>query len=127
MLLGSHVYRNPFNDRVIASASEDGKVFLWEVPENFTLYTDAEEITDVSPVSKLAGHSRYDETFDVFINRKQEEKGVWVANLMGLQQESWAGPIQSVCSKRPRIGIWRFCSKNLGYQHWSKPVGSEAR
>lgn len=49
---------NPFNDRVIASASEDGKVFLWEVPENFTLYTDAEEITDVSPVSKLAGHSR---------------------------------------------------------------------
>ncbi|KAG6029016.1 Coronin-like protein crn1 [Claviceps citrina] len=39
---------NPFNDRV----------FLWEVPEDFTLYTDAEEITDVSPVSKLAGHSR---------------------------------------------------------------------
>ncbi|QUC18594.1 uncharacterized protein UV8b_02835 [Ustilaginoidea virens] len=49
---------NPFNDRFIASASEDGKVFLWEVPENFTLYTDAEEVTDVSPVSKLSGHSR---------------------------------------------------------------------
>ncbi|KAG5990966.1 Coronin-like protein crn1 [Claviceps spartinae] len=49
---------NPFNDRVIASASEDGRVFLWEVPEGFTLHTDAEEITDVSPVSKLAGHSR---------------------------------------------------------------------
>ena len=26
--------------------------------EDFTLYTDAEEITDVSPVSKLTGHSR---------------------------------------------------------------------
>ncbi|KAG5997171.1 hypothetical protein E4U54_002432, partial [Claviceps lovelessii] len=49
---------NPFNDRVIASASEDGKVFLWEVPEDFTLHTDAEEITDVSPMFKLAGHSR---------------------------------------------------------------------
>ncbi|KAG5947014.1 hypothetical protein E4U53_006492 [Claviceps sorghi] len=49
---------NPFNDRVIASASEDGKVFLWEVPQDFTLHTDAEEITDVSPVSKLTGHSR---------------------------------------------------------------------
>ncbi|KAG6004229.1 Coronin-like protein crn1 [Claviceps maximensis] len=49
---------NPFNDRVIASASEDGRVFLWEVPEDFTLYTDAEEITDVSPVCKLAGHPR---------------------------------------------------------------------
>ncbi|ATY65122.1 Coronin crn1 [Cordyceps militaris] len=49
---------HPFNDRFIASASEDGKVFLWEVPEDFTLYTDAEEITNVGPVSKLAGHSR---------------------------------------------------------------------
>ncbi|KHN99501.1 coronin-6 [Metarhizium album ARSEF 1941] len=49
---------NPFNDRVIASGSEDGKVFVWEVPRDFTLYTDAEEITDVSPVCKLAGHSR---------------------------------------------------------------------
>lgn len=44
---------------MIASGSEDGKVFLWQVPENFTLYTDAEEPADVSPVSKLAGHSRF--------------------------------------------------------------------
>ncbi|KAH6627633.1 hypothetical protein F5144DRAFT_576451 [Chaetomium tenue] len=49
---------NPHNDRIIASASDDGKVFIWEVPQGFTLLTDAEEITDVSPVSKLTGHSR---------------------------------------------------------------------
>ncbi|RSL97910.1 hypothetical protein CDV31_012809 [Fusarium ambrosium] len=49
---------NPFNDNIIASASEDGKVFIWEVPKGFTLHTDAEEIVDVAPVSKLAGHSR---------------------------------------------------------------------
>jgi len=49
---------NPFNDRIVASASEDGKVFIWEVPEGFTLYTDGEEVPDVSPVSKLGGHSR---------------------------------------------------------------------
>ncbi|KXX79006.1 Coronin-like protein crn1 [Madurella mycetomatis] len=49
---------NPFNDRIIASASDDGKVFVWEVPQGFTLYTDAEEIPDVAPVSKLPGHSR---------------------------------------------------------------------
>ncbi|KAK3692425.1 hypothetical protein B0T22DRAFT_369712 [Podospora appendiculata] len=49
---------NPFNDRIIASASDDAKVFIWQVPENFTLYTDAEEVTDVTPVSKLTGHSR---------------------------------------------------------------------
>lgn len=34
-------------------------MFVWEVPRDFTLYTDAEDITDVSPVGKLAGHSRY--------------------------------------------------------------------
>ncbi|KAH6611024.1 hypothetical protein Trco_001044 [Trichoderma cornu-damae] len=49
---------NPFNDHLIASASEDGKVFIWEVPQDFTLHTDAEVITDVSPVSKLGGHTR---------------------------------------------------------------------
>ncbi|RSL65602.1 hypothetical protein CEP54_004104 [Fusarium duplospermum] len=49
---------NPFNDNIIASASEDGKVFIWEVPKGFTLHTDAEDIVDVAPVSKLAGHSR---------------------------------------------------------------------
>ncbi|EHK41139.1 uncharacterized protein TrAtP1_004556 [Trichoderma atroviride] len=49
---------NPFNDHIIASASEDGKVFIWEVPQDFSLYTDAEVIPDVSPVSKLGGHTR---------------------------------------------------------------------
>lgn len=52
------VPRNPFNDRVIASASEDGKVFIWEVPEGFSLYTDAEDMPDVAPARKLAGHSK---------------------------------------------------------------------
>ncbi|KAK4123930.1 DUF1900-domain-containing protein [Parathielavia appendiculata] len=49
---------NPHNDRIIASASDDAKVFIWEVPQGFTLYTDAEEVPDVSPISKLSGHSR---------------------------------------------------------------------
>ncbi|KFY63031.1 hypothetical protein V496_04267 [Pseudogymnoascus sp. VKM F-4515 (FW-2607)] len=49
---------NPFNDRIIASGSDDGKVFIWQVPNGFSLYSDAEEPVDVSPVSKLTGHSR---------------------------------------------------------------------
>ncbi|KAK4153674.1 hypothetical protein C8A00DRAFT_43425 [Chaetomidium leptoderma] len=49
---------SPHNDRIIASASDDGKVFIWEVPQGFTLHTDAEEVSHVSPVSKLVGHSR---------------------------------------------------------------------
>ncbi|KAI1337765.1 DUF1900-domain-containing protein [Xylariaceae sp. FL0016] len=49
---------NPFNDRLVASASDDGKVMLWQVPQGFSLFTDAEEPADVAPVAKLTGHSR---------------------------------------------------------------------
>lgn len=49
---------HPFNDHIIASGSDDGKIFIWHVPKDFTLFTDAEEPADVAPVSKLAGHSR---------------------------------------------------------------------
>lgn len=49
---------NPFNDHIVASGSDDGKVFIWQIPEDFTLHTDAEEPVDISPVSKLTGHSR---------------------------------------------------------------------
>lgn len=35
------------------------QVFLWRVPEDFSLHTEDEEPTDVSPIHKLSGHSRY--------------------------------------------------------------------
>ncbi|CRG83415.1 Coronin-like protein crn1 [Talaromyces islandicus] len=51
---------NPFNDSLIASGSDDGKVFLWRVPDNFTIRPDVEsdDVQDVSPVGKLSGHPR---------------------------------------------------------------------
>ncbi|KAI5779751.1 hypothetical protein EDC01DRAFT_669631 [Geopyxis carbonaria] len=50
---------SPFNDSIIASGSDDGKVFIWQVPENFTLQYDHDVgPTDVAPVQKLAGHTR---------------------------------------------------------------------
>ncbi|MCJ1368810.1 Coronin-like protein crn1 [Loxospora ochrophaea] len=49
---------SPFNDSLVASGSDDGKAFIWKVPENFTLHVNAEDIKDVAPVSKLTGHSR---------------------------------------------------------------------
>lgn len=49
---------NPFNDQIVASGSDDGKVFIWEIPENFSVHTEAEEPEDIGPVSKLTGHSR---------------------------------------------------------------------
>ncbi|KAJ5195571.1 Actin-binding protein [Penicillium cinerascens] len=51
---------NPFNDDLIASGSDDGKVFLWRVPENFTVRpdADADDIKDIAPVGKLNGHPK---------------------------------------------------------------------
>ncbi|EAW14297.1 coronin [Aspergillus clavatus NRRL 1] len=51
---------NPFNDDLIASGSDDGKVLLWRVPEGFTLRPDVdpEEIQDIAPIGKLSGHPK---------------------------------------------------------------------
>ncbi|KAI9679588.1 MAG: Coronin-like protein crn1 [Trizodia sp. TS-e1964] len=49
---------SPFNDSLIASGSDDGKVFIWTVPEGFSLQTEEEEPEDISPVKKFTGHSR---------------------------------------------------------------------
>lgn len=51
---------NPFNDSLIASGSDDGKVFLWRVPDGFTLYGDmpADEVKDIGPVGRLSGHPK---------------------------------------------------------------------
>ena len=50
---------SPFNDSLIASGSDDGKAFIWKVPEGFTLRVDeGEEPQDIAPVQKLVGHSR---------------------------------------------------------------------
>ncbi|ODQ53644.1 coronin-6 [Saitoella complicata NRRL Y-17804] len=47
---------NPFNDQLVASASDDGKICLWTIPDNFSLFNEEQE--DVTPISKLSGHSR---------------------------------------------------------------------
>ncbi|KZF21652.1 DUF1900-domain-containing protein [Xylona heveae TC161] len=49
---------HPFDDSLVVSGSDDAKAFLWKVPEDFTLYTDAEEPQDVAPIAKLSGHTR---------------------------------------------------------------------
>ncbi|KAK2836902.1 Coronin-like protein crn1 [Arthroderma sp. PD_2] len=49
---------NPFNDSLITSGADDGKILLWRVPEGFTLHTDAAEIEDIAPIGKLPGHPK---------------------------------------------------------------------
>lgn len=52
---------NPFDDRMIASSSEDGKIAIWKVPEDYSFvdYLDSNgEPKFVNPVKKLSGHLR---------------------------------------------------------------------
>ncbi|KAL8948165.1 MAG: hypothetical protein Q9222_005630 [Ikaeria aurantiellina] len=50
---------SPFDDSLIASGSDDGKAFIWRVPEGFTLRTEeGQDPEDVAPIKQLAGHSR---------------------------------------------------------------------
>lgn len=92
---------HPFNDRIIASGSDDGKIFIWEVPKDFTLFTDAEEPADVTPVSKLAGHSRY-----VAEWRGPEETRSPSRTSLTIAQEGRPGPFQPRGREHPRLGIW---------------------
>ncbi|KAL3461580.1 hypothetical protein BJX64DRAFT_260471 [Aspergillus heterothallicus] len=51
---------NPFNDEIIASGSDDGRICIWKVPDEFTVTPDvhADDIQDIAPVSKLSGHPK---------------------------------------------------------------------
>src|SRR3954451_25111721 len=59
--LSTPLSRNPFHDDIIASGSDDGKVFIWKVPGDFTLYVDDESVAskDVAPQLRLTGHQKY--------------------------------------------------------------------
>lgn len=53
---------NPFNKQEIASCSDDGKVLIWKIPEDYSFhhYVDEnEEVVDITePVKVLLGHTR---------------------------------------------------------------------
>lgn len=52
---------SPFNDRLLASSSDDGKIAIWEIPEDYSFfdYTDINgDVKPITPVKKLSGHLR---------------------------------------------------------------------
>lgn len=50
---------DPFDDHRILSSGEDGKILVWEIPENYSyIHVDPENIVDVKPIASLTGHSR---------------------------------------------------------------------
>ncbi|PNS15237.1 Coronin-like protein crn1 [Sphaceloma murrayae] len=49
---------HPFDDQIVVSGSDDAKIAIYKVPDNFTLYTDSDEPEDVKPIERLSGHTR---------------------------------------------------------------------
>lgn len=51
---------DPFNDRRLASGSDDSKIGIWDIPEGYSFRNSEnnDEIVDVKPVRMLSGHSR---------------------------------------------------------------------
>ncbi|EWC47000.1 coronin-like protein crn1 [Drechslerella stenobrocha 248] len=51
---------NPFHDDIIASGSDDGRVFVWKVPADFSLHVDEEDLPskEVQPHARLTGHQK---------------------------------------------------------------------
>ncbi|TKX27364.1 coronin-like protein crn1 [Elsinoe australis] len=49
---------HPFDDQIIVSGSDDAKIAIYRVPDNFTLHVDSDEPKDVAPIERLSGHTR---------------------------------------------------------------------
>ncbi|KAF3924928.1 Coronin [Orbilia brochopaga] len=52
---------NPFHDDIIASGSDDCKVFVWKVPSEFSVYSEDEDdlaAKEVLPQVRLTGHQK---------------------------------------------------------------------
>lgn len=52
---------NPFNEQQIASSSDDGKICIWNIPENYSFNkpVEGDEVRDITePLIVLTGHSR---------------------------------------------------------------------
>lgn len=53
---------NPFNERQVVSCSDDGQIFVWEIPEDFSFHhyvDDNDETKDITePLKVLSAHNR---------------------------------------------------------------------
>lgn len=52
---------DPFDDEIVVSASDDGTIGVWRIPENFSVHVEygkLDDCPDVSPVKFLTGHGK---------------------------------------------------------------------
>jgi hypothetical protein len=87
---------------VVGEDANPRQVFIWKVPEGFSLYSDAEEPADIAPVAKLSGHMR-------FACRAQCTESALMH-----PQESRTRSLQLRRRKRPRLVVWRLHCEAVG-------------
>ena len=52
---------NPFNEQQVVSCSEDGKILLWDIPEDYSFHNYVDEddkVKELEPTKVLSGHTR---------------------------------------------------------------------
>lgn len=52
---------DPFNDNRVASGSDDCKIGIWDIPNDYSFHNHVDEngdVTDIQPIKMLTGHSR---------------------------------------------------------------------
>lgn len=52
---------DPFNDNRVASGSDDCKIGIWDIPNDYSFHNYVDEngdVTDIQPIKMLTGHSR---------------------------------------------------------------------
>jgi len=55
---------NPFNDHIVASAGEDGKVLVWKIPEGGPTTNQDTPIVSLTTHSRKCGHVKFHPTAD---------------------------------------------------------------
>lgn len=52
---------NPFNDNIIISGSDDAKIGIWKIPDDYSFHNyldEKNEVKDIAPVALYSGHKR---------------------------------------------------------------------
>jgi hypothetical protein len=88
--------------------THSNQVFIWKVPENFTVWTDAEEPADVVPVARLSGHMRFVTRMAIPLIR------------LTIIQEGRTRPLQPCRRERPCLLVWRLHRQGVGCRGWGR-------
>ncbi|KAI0461917.1 hypothetical protein LJB42_004521 [Komagataella kurtzmanii] len=127
---------NPFNDSQLVSSSDDGKISVWEVPEDYSFFNYVDENgdpKDITPIKKLSGHTRkvghvqfHPIAEDILLSSSLDYSvKIWNVktgeNLQTLQHKdlvtsfavNWNGTLVATTSRDKKLRVWDIRSAKI--------------